>query len=172
MLFTITKLSSLSRHSDSGAQLRKHDTASKKRRETGESSRGMLFLSKICKFYCITYTKLKQLLDNFLLIFYWTTNQVFNAFTLNCLQLAMWNHVTCDVINCNGSRPHEHLTCAGGRRSFKPNPSELDSVHQAKEKCQKNHEALTRNFNKNHLYLTLRYLTIVWVFVSLLHSRF
>ena len=44
MLFTITKLSSLSRHSDSRARLRKHDTASKKRRETGESSRGMLFL--------------------------------------------------------------------------------------------------------------------------------
>ena len=64
--------------------------------------------------------------------------------------------MTCDVINCNGCRPLEHLTCAGGRESFKTKPNELDSVHQAREKFQKNHEALTRNLNENHLYLTLR----------------
>ena len=48
MLFTITKLSALSRYSDSGARWRKHDRASEKRRETAESSRGMLFLWKLC----------------------------------------------------------------------------------------------------------------------------
>lgn len=76
MLFTITKLSSLSRHSDSGALLRKHDTASKKRRETGESSRGMLFLSPVLN-YLSAWNTLQEivfrrlaLLENLQILFY------------------------------------------------------------------------------------------------------
>ena len=151
MLFTITKFSSLSRHSDSGARLRKlkHTT------ENCVSKTGFTWKFENFIVYHIQYWSNYSI--NFYLLFCWRTNQVFNTFTLNCWQLPMWNHVTCDVINCNGCRPLEHLNSAGGRRSFKPNPNELDSIHQVREKCQINHEALTRNFNKNHLYLTLRF---------------